>query len=228
MKRRVLVDQETTLAQQCYERIRDEIVEGVLKPGEKLKVSYFKERFGVGQSPVREALSRLVASGLVDVEDNKGFRVAAVCEADIRDIYDAFARIESMLIGLAIERGDDAWQGAIVAAQYRLALIEAQGIDSSMSVWIERNYELHRALIAGCNSPALLALRDLLYIKFDRYCRMAYQLNHVLWDNHTEHTALVEAVLARDANRACKLIVDHIYGGLEGIIAQLKLTGMIN
>ena len=86
MEKKTRFTSESTLAQQCYVQLQDEIIAGTLKPGEKLKVEPIKQRFGIGQSPVREALSRLAARGLVEVEDNKGFRVAMISQADIRDI----------------------------------------------------------------------------------------------------------------------------------------------
>src|SRR5438445_8464393 len=106
---------EQTLSQQCYEQLKLDIIDGTLKPGEKLKTATIKERFEIGQSPIREALSRLVASGLVETQDNKGFRVTKLSEKNIRDIYETFAHIENLALSQAIERGDDSWEDSIVA-----------------------------------------------------------------------------------------------------------------
>ena len=228
MMHKLLFTSDSTLAQQCYDQLQYEIIEGILKPGEKLKVGPIKTRFSIGQSPVREALSRLVACGLVDIEDNKGFRVAAISEEDIRYTYKTFTQIENMALALAIEKGDDAWEANIVAALYKLGLIENKDAFDSYAVWAERNYNFHVALISGCKSPTLLEIRRAVYIKFDRYCRMAYHLTkEELSINHEEHKKLATAVLERDIKKAQALMTYHINGALENVIKKFKENTLI-
>lgn len=228
MKKTVRFKTDSTLAQQCYEQLQQEIVEGILKPGQKLKVMPITERFNIGQSPVREALSRLVAFGLVDIEENKGFRVANVSESDIRDTYHIFTKIENMALALAIEKGDENWQGEILAQLHKLSLIENNNQSISHTEWAEQNYNFHVALIAGCNSPRLLEIRRTLYMKFDRYCRMAFQLTkHKLSINHAEHKKLAQAVIKKDVKTATDLMIYHINGALEDIIQQFKDNDLI-
>jgi GntR family transcriptional regulator, carbon starvation induced regulator len=217
-----------TLAQKCYEQLQSDIIDGTLKPGEKLKVEPMKQRFGIGQSPIREALSRLATSGLVTVENNKGFRVTNVSEANIRDTYTTFIRIENMALALAIEHGDAAWEAVIVAELHKLALIEQKNDSNSFSLWLQQNHDFHVALIAGCNSPALLEIRHMIYQKFDRYCRMAYPLiKDKLIINYADHQALVTAVLQRDIKKAQELMSNHINGALEDVIKKLTIQGSI-
>ncbi len=228
MRKKVIFRSDSSLAQQCYEQIQSEIINGVLRPGEKLKVMPLTERFSIGQSPVREALSRLAAFGLVDMEDNKGFRVATISEADIRDTYSTFTRIEIMAVTLAMANGDHAWESNIVARLHELALLENKKEIGSYAVWAERNYNFHVALIAGCGSPVLLEIRRNLYMKFDRYCRMAYQLNtHALEANHEEHKKIADAVLARDVQKAEALLTYHINGATEDVIKKFKENNLI-
>jgi len=228
MKNKVKFKSESTLAQQCYEQLQYEIIEGILKPGEKLKVEPIKQRFGVGQSPIREALSRLTAFGFVASEDNKGFRVASVSEADVRDTYEIFLEIELLALKLAMKKGDDAWQAQIVAALYKLGLLENSTEPISYAMWAERNYNFHVALITGCKSPLLLEIRKNVYLKFERYCRMAYQLTeNALSYNHEEHQKIAEAVITRDVKLVKKLMTYHIYTPLEDIIKKLKQNELL-
>lgn len=219
---------ESTLAQQCYEQLQDEIIDGILKPGEKLKVDTIKQRFSIGQSPIREALSRLVAFGLVDVEENRGFRVTKISESDIRDTYAIFTKIENMALELAIKLGDDSWEASIVSELHKLSLVENAKKLNSYDIWAERNYNFHVSLIAGCNSPALLDIRRNLYMKFDRYCRMSYQITkNELHVNHEEHKKLSEAVLQRNIKKAQQLMTNHINGVLEDVIEKFKENKLI-
>lgn len=228
MNKKIRFSSDSTLAQQCYEQLQNEIIKGTLKPGEKLKVMPIKERFGIGQSPVREALSRLAAFGLVDIEDNKGFRVSTISEADIRDTYKTFNQIENMALALAIEYGDASWEASIVAELHKLALLENNNKPISYAQWAEQNYNFHVALIAGCNSPTLLEIRRNLYMKFDRYCRMSYQFTqHELSINHQEHKKLAEAILKRDVQSAQALMTHHINEPMENVIQKFKENGLI-
>lgn len=228
MEKKVRFTSDSTLSQQCYEQIQNEIIDGVLKPGEKLKVAILKDRFSVGQSPVREALSRLAAFGLVDSEDNKGFRVATISESDIRDTYAIFTNIENIALAQAIEHGDDTWEASIVAELHKLALIENRNTFDSYALWAERNYNFHVALISGCNSPTLLEIRRNLYMKFDRYCRMTYQFTKdQLMVNHEEHKKLAAAVLQRDTKAAQALMTHHINGPLEDVIKKFRDNKLI-
>src|ERR1700722_531916 len=173
MSQKIRFKSDQTFSQQCYEQLKQEIIDGTLLPGQKIKTSIIKERFAIGQSPIREALSRLVSLGLVHVQDNKGFRVASLSEQNVRDIYHTFARIENLALTLAIKHGDDAWEAAIVGALHQLELVEMrQAHTVDYDPWAQANYNFHVALIAGCNSPTLLDIRKDLYMKFDRYCRL--------------------------------------------------------
>lgn len=228
MDNKIRNNPQNTLTQQCYEQLQSDIIDGTLKPGEKLKVEPMKQRFGVGQSPIREALSRLATSGLVTIENNKGFRVTNVSEDNIRDIYSTFIRIENMALELAIEYGDDAWEAAVVSELHKLSLIEQKNNPNSFVAWFKQNYNFHLALISGCNSPALLEIRHMIYQKFDRYCRMAYPIiKDGLITNHQEHQAIVSAALQRDIKKAQELMTHHINGSLEEVIKKLKNKGSL-
>lgn len=223
MKRSIKLNPENNLSQQCFQQLQMEIIQGILKPGEKLKVEPIKQRFGIGQSPVREALSKLSAFGLVEVEENKGFRVAPVSLADIYDTYATFTAIENMALALAIKHGDNEWEAQIIAQLHKLSSIELTKKPVSKAAWIEQNYNFHLALISGCKSPMLLEIRRHLYMKFDRYCQMSYQLSqYKLHDNHQAHQELARAVLQRNSKEAKKLMTEHINGSLEDIIKEFQ------
>ncbi|MBA3954270.1 FCD domain-containing protein [Candidatus Dependentiae bacterium] len=228
MAKKIQFVSDSTLSQQCYEHIQNEIIEGILTPGQKLKVVPIAQRFNIGQSPVREALSRLTAVGLVDIEENKGFRVATISEADIRDTYRTFTQIENLALEQAIEKGDVSWEASIVAELHKLGLIENKSYFDSYAEWVQQNYNFHVALIRGCNSPTLLEIRRTLYMKFDRYCRMSYQISkRALSLNYKEHKKLAEATLKRDTKTAQALMTYHINGMIEDVIKKFKENKLI-
>ncbi|MCD6074021.1 MAG: hypothetical protein K0Q70_904, partial [Rhodospirillales bacterium] len=75
-----------TLASTVFDRLRQDVLNGVLRPNEKLRIESLRQRYDVGASPVREALNRLVSEGLVLLEDQKGFRVAPVSREELHEI----------------------------------------------------------------------------------------------------------------------------------------------
>src|SRR6185312_4418788 len=94
-----------TLADHCYKSLKEAIVRGEFAPGEKLRIAKLKAYLNVGPTPIREALSRLTASGLLDAEANRGFFVKKISEAEVRDIYETFNKIELLALNQAIELG---------------------------------------------------------------------------------------------------------------------------
>lgn len=224
----ITTEKDNTLALQCYEQLQEDIINGTFAPGQKLKIELLKQRLDVGQSPIREALSRLVASGLVETQDNKGFRVAQVSEENIRDIYRTFFQIELLALNQAMELGDDAWEASVAAALHHLALVETRQEPVSYQVWSQRNYAFHVALISGCNSPLLLQIRANVYHRFDRYCRIAFNLSNMqLHLNHDEHKKLADAVLERNVKKVHELLEYHIFGALEDVIATLQKNNLL-
>lgn len=219
---------EQSLTAQCYEYILQGIISNAFKPGEKLTVESIKKQFNSGQSPVREALSRLVPSGLVDSEDNRGFRVAQATEAEVRDIYETFTRIETMALRISIQRGDSAWEANIVAQLHQLSRIETSRDFVRAELWAKQNYNFHVALISGCQSPLLLSIREHLYMRFERYLNLSFQfIKDDLHHNHEDHKKLAEYALARYEQEAERLMVAHINGSREVVIEVLKKNNLI-
>ncbi len=221
-------EKNTTLAITCYAFLEENIINGTFIPGQKLKMKDLKELLNAGQSPIREALSRLVASGLVEVEDNKGFRVSRISEEDVRDTYKTFLQIDLLALNQALELGNDAWEASVVATLHQLALIEHKKEPVAYAVWAERNYAFHVALISGCKSPLLMQLRAEVYRRFDRYCHIAFNLSQGNLElNHEEHKKLAEAVLQRDKKTVEKLMTYHVMGALEDVIDTLKKNNLL-
>ncbi len=212
-----------TLVNYCYRNLRDKIIHGEFAPGEKLQIAKLKTRLNAGPTPIREALARLNSSGLIYSEENKGFWVKDVSESEIRDIYSTFNKIEILALSQAIDLGDSSWAAAIVAALYKLGIVEKGNPPIDPQLWLEQNYEFHSSLVIGCNSPCLMKIRENLYRLFDRYCYLSFLINkNSLVLNHKDHCDLAAAVIARDKETSCKLLTLHLENSLEQVIERLK------
>lgn len=213
-----------TIIEDVYVSLRHGILNGILKPGSRLRVEELRQKYGVGASTVREALSRLLAENLVTTEGQRGFRVAPVSLADFQNIAQMRTLLEVEAIRESIERGDEDWEARVVAAAHRLSKVETamRGQEAAAaSEWEERNRAFHDALISACTNTWLLNFRGILYRHSARYLRMALTDTQTPRDVRAEHQALFDAVMDRDADRAARITAEHIDRSVAVIAAQL-------
>jgi GntR family transcriptional regulator, carbon starvation induced regulator len=213
----------SSLADQISSRVRTEILSGTRAPQARIRLEELKNEFNVSWSPLREALSRLVAEGLVQTNESRGYCVAPVSRAQLSDITSMRKTLESMALRASIERGDDAWEADVLAAHHRLTKLEAkrqrrEDLDQ-WEAW-HRNY--HEALTRACGSPLLLRFCAQLHDQFARY-RKVFLASHP-FDRAVavEHKKLTDAALARDADKACAMIETHIERTGRNILACIR------
>lgn len=202
------VRSQTSLA---YRRLRTDILLGRHAPGERLKINELAFGLGVSPGAIREALSRLVPEALVVSRDQKGFTVAPLSIADLEDLTDLRCEVEAIALRRSVARGDDAWEAALIAALHRLnraTPLNTRDPDAVLG-WVARHAELHAALVSACGSPRLIELQAQLYEQSERY-RLLSARGDSGRDVAAEHQALVDAALARDADRLIGLMVGHI------------------
>lgn len=183
------------------EQLRRDLLTGVYKPGEKLIVRDLKERYSAGATPIREVLSRLVGEGLVVVENNRGFRVRPLSKDDLYSLYEARAAIESALVKLAFQRGDDAWEAQVVAAHYRL---EKWQVTDGPADWDLRHRQFHQSIVSGAQSDYLMSAREQLFDSAQRY-RLLWVESVAGSDSErqqktTEHQRILQQVINRDVS----------------------------
>jgi DNA-binding GntR family transcriptional regulator len=189
--------------------LRADILRAKLRPGEKLHIDRLRSAYGVGATPLREALSRLTSGGFVTAEGQRGFRVAPVSIENLLDISRSRVLIEGLALRAAIAKGDRSWEAEILAAAHRLRAHSPLSGGAITEEWDRENRVFHEALVEACDSPQLLAFRDHLYDMSDRYRRLAVLDGMPGRDLDAEHDAIVQAVLARDADRAIGHLAHH-------------------
>ncbi len=199
----------TTLAEAAYERIRADILAGRFGADTKLGIQQLKERYAIGASPLREALSRLVADGFVALTGQRGFRVAPISLADLRDVTRLRVLFETESLRDSIAVGDDAWEAAVVAAFHRLSKIEPSR-EEQFAEWERRNADFHDVLVSACPSPRLLQFRKNLFDQHKRYRSLSTRMPTPERDIAREHREIMDAAMARDSMRACAAVALHI------------------
>lgn len=200
-----------TLAQAAYRALRHDIITGLRPPGERLRIAMLTTLYGVGPTPLREALQKLGQDGLVMAEDNRGFAVAGLDPVEFDDLNTARTAIENEATRLSIARGDDAWEARVVAASYIMqkedAALAAAGPVTDR--WESANAAFHSAIVSACGSRWLLRVRAQMHDLCERYRRASVYQKIGTRDLGAEHSAIAKAVLARDADGTCDLISRH-------------------
>lgn len=221
---RIASKEEKTLAEKAYRLLRADIIHGIRKPGEHLKVATLKTQYKLGIAPIREAMQRLSSDGLVVPQGQKGFIVAPLTLEELWGLTEARTCLEIRALELSIERGDDRWEAGIVAAAYRLEKFDHMLMagEPCLAEWEERNREFHRAILNACDVPWIMRLRDLLYDLHVRYRHMAVGGGRSNRNLAREHTDIRDAVLARDFPRAKKLLEQHIVAAARGFEALMN------
>jgi len=210
----------TTVGENAYRQIRADIVFGRLWPGRKLKLEALKTEYGASVSTLREILNRLNSEGLVVAEGQKGFEVAPVSIANLKEIAALRQLLECRALEQSFRAGDMEWEGRIVAAHHRLARMEkrmAKGDRSGTEDWKRYDWEFHHALISACGSKMLIDTHAAVFDKYLRYQMIALSYRGAIAAE--EHALLLDYALNRDAVRACVVLTRHVEGGVEHAIA---------
>lgn len=202
----------STATEAAVRKLKQDIMSGALAPDSQLKMRELKSRYGIGASPMREALAQLAAEGFVHQRAQKGFRVPPVSIEELVDITKTRQFLESEAVRLAIENATPEWEEEIVASYHVLerAIALMKSSEKERDYFEERHHRFHRALIAACPLESLRNFCDELYVRKTRYRRLLGDYGFTAKEVIAEHRELMEAVLSRKIPRAQQVIRAHI------------------
>lgn len=203
----------TTASSRIYDILRKDLVNGRFSAGEKLAINALKELYQVGLSPLREALNKLAAYGLLIQENQRGFRVPTLSRSELDDIVKTRLALEGMAFEQAISLGDAAWEANLLAAEHRLKCADMT-LDND-DEWERLHTQFHRTLVASCGSIWSLRFIEQLHDQFDRYRRLGPKMPVIRQELDQQHHELVALALKRDVKAARKLLDEHILKSYE-------------
>lgn len=206
------------LSNAAYLALRERIIALDLQPGHRLNIDRLATELGISPTPLREALSRLTAEGLVRVEPYKGFFVAEMLDfEELRDLADLRALLESYAVERARERIGSVLEDMRSEVEVMDRLADARG--TGLRPFNGADARFHAALISASGSPTL----ERTYDKINAHAQMAR-----LFGGHgqlgarqanEEHKRIVAALSEGDFDKARQEVVDHISNVVE------RLTG---
>ncbi|MEZ5450715.1 MAG: FCD domain-containing protein [Thiolinea sp.] len=197
-----------------YETLRSDIMMGAFAPGSKLKIETLKERYGTGVNVLRESLTRLSCEGLVEAEDQKGFRVTEASATRLSDLTRLRLLLETDGARHSIRNGDIDWETSLVAAHHKLVYIEHKMREDEVTYfkpWNQADWEFHATLLSACGSELHRHYHKQLFDQFRQYVVLELKTNGFRGNDIVEeHEAILNAALMRDADGCVAALERHL------------------
>jgi DNA-binding GntR family transcriptional regulator len=194
--------------------LREMIVTGALKPGQRLVEKQLCEHFAISRTPLREALKTLATEGLVRLLPNRSAVVAELDLAEIEALYDVTATLEIHAASLACAQASDAGIAEFGALHYAMV---ARFHAGDLSAYFDINQQVHRKLVELAGNPVLLWVWDILAVRV----RRAKFLPHLTPNRGDaaveEHEAIFAALASRDTEHLVACVRAHFDSGLVAI-----------
>lgn len=200
----------TSRSNETFQLLRHHILSGSIPAGSRMRINDLCKQFSVSLGAVREALSQLLAQGLVVSEAHRGFTVAPISRQDLIDLTRVFVEVHILCLTWSMKVGNVEWESNILSAMHRLSKVKRVEADGKPTAeWKEAHHRFQCSLIAACDSPRLLQIWQQLYEQSERYRRLNASLS-INQTSFSEDQLLTNAVLARDIPAATRYSRDHI------------------
>ncbi|MEM6491517.1 MAG: GntR family transcriptional regulator [Pseudomonadota bacterium] len=185
--------------------IEQALVAGDFAPGDRLDEMALAVRFGVSRTPVREALTALESTGLVEIKPRRGAFVKALSAVDLLAMFETMAELEASCASFAAQRIDAAQEAALHAA---LAVCEAAADDPD--AYYDANSDFHAVIYRSAGNHFLSAQTSALHLRLQPFRRLQLRVRGRVDQSIIEHRDIVSAVLDGDAQAAARRARDHV------------------
>lgn len=204
-----------TLCDAVAKRLRQEILNGTLKAGQKLDQSSIANRFGISRMPIRDAFRILEGEGLVRLKPGKGAFVAKINLAEFIQIYQVREVLEALAMRLAVPHLSDEDLNAMADS---VEIMEQAAKQGDLGRWVELDRSFHLSAYHNCRNPTLLKVIVGFWNSTQQYRRAFLSNPSQTEDTLKQHKQLLEAFQARDGERAAQLMAEHIRGTVRAIL----------
>lgn len=207
------------LREVVFQTLRQAILKGELKPGERLMEVALAERLGVSRTPIREAMRKLELEGLVVMVPRKGAQVASITEKDLTDVLEVRITLENFAIEKACthmteEDMDKLW---LASKQFERAIQEGDLVRIA-----EADQAFHEIIYQASDNARLLQVLTNMREQIYRY-RLEYLKDELSRDKLLEeHRRLTDAIRRRDAAQAQRISFEHLENQRKAIIRSIR------
>jgi DNA-binding GntR family transcriptional regulator len=221
----ILAGASSSLSSEVIRRFEEEIIHGTRKPGDRLDERQLAEHYGVSRTPVREALQRLAAVGLVESRGRQGLQVVQLTVADLLDAFSVAAELAALAAAQAARRIAPDQRARLQAAQEACADAATAG---NGDAFYEANLEFHGAISAASHNRVLQEELHRLILKISPYRRATTFQPGRMAGSIPEHAAVMEAILRGDSAAASQAMRGHVTllgEGLSDLLHFLRISG---
>ena len=220
----MLAKAKSTRVDNAYERLKREILQGVLPPGYQAPEPDIASRLGMSRTPVREALIRLEAEGLIDLVPRRGAKVVAISRKDICEIFQILAVLEALAAGEAA--GREGRDRILEEFEHLLAESDLALKSEDIGTWAQLDDSFHRLIAEICGNDRLEAEITGLLDQIYRANSVLLRLNKAPAANAEDHRKIVEAIASGDAETATDVAKAHRLRGLSTMKDLLQASGL--
>jgi DNA-binding GntR family transcriptional regulator len=209
-----------TKADEIALALEDAIISGELAPGTVLRQEQLSARFRVSRTPIREALRRVAATGLVSFEPNRGVRVRTISRQELREAFLVRAELEALVTELAAERMTEADLARLAEADGQFAVLTAELLDRRRGErertrltgdWVRANYRFHDVIYEVANVPFVESVAKSARRTFlSRWRPGGPEIDDLYEQNARQHRAILDALAARSSAGARALAHEHV------------------
>ncbi len=211
-----------TADQHAYEHIKEAILRGELRGGERLDQDEIARELGLSRMPVREAIKRLDSEGLVVNVPRRGAMVTALSPDAVLEIFEMRAVLEGLLVSTAMRSmSESASRTFVNELEARLRRLERAG-SGPAGVWIQRHDEFHQHICRAAGRPRAADLIDRLRQGVSPYIRLYLSTHREAEMPGFEHQTLLNAIAAGDPAHAEAMMRDHVMSAADGVIEFLR------
>lgn len=196
-----------TQAQRLRELLEDAIIKGRFPPGSRLDPAALEKEFQCSRTPIREAIQQLAISGMVKVLPKRGTFVAQLGVTELIERFEVMANLEALCAQLAARRITEAELTALCQAHERCREKSKEGDTNG---YYYENSLFHQCIYEASHNTFLAQESARLHSVLQPYRRMQLQVRHRLESSFKEHQTVVEAIAARDEERAAMLLRNHV------------------
>jgi DNA-binding GntR family transcriptional regulator len=208
-----------TLSQRVYEHLRDEILADHLLPGTELSEVALSKELAISRGPIREAMGRLAAEGLITMRPRRRAEVRSLTPQELIDAYQVREALEVMAVRLLISRMSEAGLARLEELIERMAKHSGEG---ALREFFVANVAFHELLCELSGNPKLQEVHHRLEAEIGRFQNRTQALRGSMDDSLAEHRAILAAIRQRDADRAAALTANHIRVPAQRLQAALR------
>ena len=207
------------LPEAIFQKLRSLLVEGAIPPGSKLNERELAESLNVSRTPIREAIRRLAADGLVELITNRGAIAVQLSKTDVMHTFEVIAQLEAYSGELAAQNITDATLSELEALQYEMMASYAR---RDLSSYYKLNLRIHSLINQAANNPVLSQLFSQVNARIEAL-RFRSNKDGIKWEKAVqEHQEMIDALKAHDSARMRKVMIAHVHNKRDVVMQLLE------